>query len=116
MRSRRIYTWKFLIYTGRFDHEYREAAAQIVIDLIGTVLNQGRTLYVDNYYTSVLLADELIEKDFNLVGIFRTNGKYLPGDVTRKKLKRGEIVALENEDVYSLCHLQIYMIHQDTTI
>lgn len=61
-----------------------------------SALNEGRTIYTDNYYTSVSLAHVLLEKKTHLVGTLRSNRKQNPREVTQKKLKKGETVSLES--------------------
>lgn len=56
-------------------------------------LNFGRTLFVDNWYTSVTLAHKLNEQQTHIVGTLRTNRKGNPKDITNKKIKKGQIIA-----------------------
>ncbi|KAI4462364.1 piggybac transposable element-derived protein 4 [Holotrichia oblita] len=60
------------------------------------LLNEGRILYADNFYISVKLAEYLLQNGTYLCGTLRSNRKGNPKDVCNKKLKKGEIYALEN--------------------
>ncbi|CAH2009194.1 unnamed protein product [Acanthoscelides obtectus] len=61
------------------------------------LLDSGRTVITDNYYTSLELANKLLDKKTHLVGTLREKRRGNPMEVTNKKLKTGEIVAKENE-------------------
>ncbi|KAJ8879318.1 hypothetical protein PR048_019926 [Dryococelus australis] len=69
----------------------------VVLQLCGPLLNSDRVIVTDNYYTSIDLANKLIDKSTNLLGTLRSNRKYNPETLVNKKLKRGEIVAQQNE-------------------
>ena len=62
------------------------------------LLKEGRTLFVDNFYTSVTLARKLLENQTYVCGTLRKNRKGNPGCVVNKKLKRGEIFGKENSE------------------
>lgn len=95
------YTWKCQVYTGRTE-EPRPAgfgiAESIVMSLAEGLLNEGRTLYTDNFYTSCPLARILLTKSTHLVGTLRRSRKYLPKNITTKKLKKHEYVGQETSD------------------
>ncbi|KAG5878168.1 hypothetical protein JTB14_026069 [Gonioctena quinquepunctata] len=83
------YTWKCQLYTGRTE-EQRPAGLGIgetvVLALTEGLLDEGRTLYTDNLYTSCPLAKILLTKSKHLVGTLRRSIKHLPKDVKTKKL------------------------------
>ncbi|CAG5000597.1 unnamed protein product [Parnassius apollo] len=54
-------------------------------------------MYTDNWYTSVDLADKLLDSETHLVGTLRKNRKRLPKEVTETKLKPGEYISRENQ-------------------
>ena len=56
------------------------------------LLGQGYHLFIDNWYTTVPLAESLLLEGTNLTGTVYSNRKYLPGGV-KKKLAKGETVA-----------------------
>jgi hypothetical protein len=57
------------------------------MDLVDDYLDFGRTLYVDNWYTSISLVHQLIERKTYLVGTLRSNRNYNPDYVIKKKKK-----------------------------
>ncbi|KAJ8951781.1 hypothetical protein NQ314_007637 [Rhamnusium bicolor] len=61
------------------------------------LLNEGRII-CDNFYTSLPLAQELLSKKTFVCGTLRSNRKGIPKEITSKKLKRGDIIALENNE------------------
>ncbi|KAJ8929591.1 hypothetical protein NQ314_017698 [Rhamnusium bicolor] len=60
------------------------------------MLDSGRILYTDNYYTSVTLASKLLQRKIHLVGTLRSNRKFNSKQVTSKKLKKNEVFAEES--------------------
>ena len=81
--------------------------------------NMGRTVVIDNYYTSLELANKLFDNGTHLIGTIRGNSQ----NVVQKKLKKGEIIAKENER--GICikkwknHRDIMMLstkHKDQTV
>lgn len=54
------YTWKFQVYQGKMrrnpDYRLVGVAQRVVMYLVEPLLNNGRTVYVDNWYSSVSLA------------------------------------------------------------
>lgn len=46
-----------------------------VLKLMQNLLNKDRTLCLDNYYTSVTLAEELMKQKTHLIGTLRSNRK-----------------------------------------
>lgn len=49
------------------------------------LLDKGRTLCTDNYYTSVTLAQALLDRETHLIGTLRTNRKFNTKNVIEKK-------------------------------
>ncbi|KAJ8943022.1 hypothetical protein NQ318_008340 [Aromia moschata] len=73
--------------------EEGSASANVVMSLMDNLLDSGRLLYTDNYYTSVTLASKLLRHKTHLVGTLRSNRTYNPNQVTSKKLKEYEVLA-----------------------
>ncbi|PNF24933.1 hypothetical protein B7P43_G09365 [Cryptotermes secundus] len=86
------YLWSFILYTGKdtvLDSSLITAdtnkTSAIDLKLVEPLLNQGQTLWMDNFYNSPTLARLLkITHKTDCVGTLKLN---------RKKLKKGEIVA-----------------------
>lgn len=62
------------------------------MELAKDFLDKGRTVYTDNQYTSVTLANTFLERSTNFVGTLNSNRKYNPEIVIKAKLIKGEIV------------------------
>ncbi|XP_050301576.1 piggyBac transposable element-derived protein 4-like [Anthonomus grandis grandis] len=92
------YTWDFKVYTGREKSSEFAVSEKVVMELMEGLLDSGRTLYTDNYYTSVSLAKRLIDRKTHLVGTIRANRKGNPQEVIKEKLNRGGIVARQDND------------------
>lgn len=94
------YTWNVSVYVGRdlTDDKAQSASENVTLKLIEDLLEEGRTLYVDNFYTSVPLAYKLLEKQTHLVGTLRSNRKFIPQEIKNAKLARGEIIAKESPE------------------
>jgi len=92
------YTYDFRVYCGKEKKDNSASVpTSIVMQLCSDLLDYGRTVYVDNYYTSVELAHKLLDRQTHLVGTARKNRKGLPKDIVEKKLKKGEIIGKESE-------------------
>nr|CAI5858915.1 unnamed protein product [Callosobruchus analis] len=72
------YTYDVKIYCGREKVVGISVPTNVVMNLCEPLLNYGRCIYVDNYYTSVELAHRLLEKKTHLVGTLRKNRKQQP--------------------------------------
>ncbi|KAJ8929353.1 hypothetical protein NQ314_017972 [Rhamnusium bicolor] len=66
------------------------------MSLCEPILDQGRTICTDNWYTSLQLAERLLDRNTYLVGTMRSNRKDIPQEVAKVKLKVGETIAMEN--------------------
>nr|CAI5837029.1 unnamed protein product [Callosobruchus analis] len=72
------------------------ASSNVVMSLLDGLVDQGRTLYTDNYYTSVSLAHKLIDRKTHLVGTVRANRKLNCTEVVRRKIKKNEVFASQS--------------------
>jgi len=82
------YTLAVKVYCGKEAAPDFNVGSKIVQELSEPFLNFGRTLVVDNWYTSVELAELLNRQQTHLVGTLRTNRKSNPKEVTKKKIKK----------------------------
>ncbi|KAK9687125.1 Transposase IS4 [Popillia japonica] len=94
------YTWNVKVYVGRdlTGDPTQMASQNVTLNLIQDLLGDGRTLYVDNFYTSVPLAYQLLEQKTHLVGTLRFNRKYIPTEVKHARLRNGDIIAKESQE------------------
>lgn len=93
------FTYRVKIYCGKEHVVGQPVAERIVLEMINPLLDNGRTLFVDNWYTSVDLAEKLQMRSTHLVGTLRKNRKKLPKSVINAKLKKGDIVARQNNKI-----------------
>ncbi|KAG8314738.1 hypothetical protein J6590_108439 [Homalodisca vitripennis] len=86
------YTYKVKVYAGKEDITRSVGHAQkVVLQLIHDLLDQGRTLFMDNFYNSVPLAECLLDRRTYVCGTLRSDRRGNPKKVTEKKLKKGEV-------------------------
>lgn len=87
------YVWNTLIYCGKDDISsgLRHSEA-VVMKLMQNRLDCGHKLYVNNFYTSVPLAVELLKRKTLLCGTLRRNRKYLPSKVLSSKIGKGQCI------------------------
>lgn len=91
------YTCKLELYAGKNHEQLNTTPKNVVMSLCKEILDLGHTVATDNWYTSLDLANELLDRYTHLVGTLRKNRKGLPKQVIDAKLKPGESVAMENE-------------------
>jgi hypothetical protein len=89
------YTYDFRVYCGN-DKGATSVATKVTMALMNDLLDKGRTLCTDNWYTSVALAHELLQRNTHLVGTLKRNRKNNPASVTGKQLQKGETSAAES--------------------
>lgn len=90
------FTYDLQIYSGNDKTRYQSVPDTVVFHLSKDLLDSGRTIYTDNFYTSVTLAHSLLKKRTHLVGTLRQNRRHNPTEVTKAKLKKGEIIGRES--------------------
>ena len=90
------YTYNFEIYAGRNQTVIEKSHTHdVVMRLLNGLLFEGRTLFIDNYYTSVPLGEELLENSTFVCDTVKKNKKFIPPQAKQKQ-KRGEIMSFEN--------------------
>ena len=93
------YTWNFVIYTGQQDPMAGLGHAQtVVMNLLDGLEGCYRSMVADNFFTSIPLADCLLEDDTCLTRTLRTNRAGSGSEVVRRNLRRGEVYGLQNRD------------------
>lgn len=86
--SRTFYTWNMEIYAGMQPEgpfRLENNADKVVMRLVTPIFNTGRNLTVDNWYTSVGLAKDLLSKKITVVGTLRKNKREVPKEFTSAK-------------------------------
>ncbi|XP_025407472.1 piggyBac transposable element-derived protein 2-like [Sipha flava] len=69
--SKDFYALRYNIYAGKEVIRETDVSYKIVLKLMEPYLNFGRTLYTDNWYSSVKLAEKLNQENTHLVGTLR---------------------------------------------
>lgn len=89
-----------MIYSGQ-GHDVSESMTHtefVVENLTNGLHHQWRALYMDNFYNSVKLSRQLLQKKTYVTGTLRSNRKHNPTDVIAQKLKKGEFICRYTED------------------
>jgi hypothetical protein len=90
------YTYNFQVYSGKDTVENQKGHSHdVVMKLMNGLLYEGRVLYTDNFYTSVPLAEELLNNSTYICGTVKAARKYLPGEAKTKQ-KRSDCFCSEN--------------------
>jgi hypothetical protein len=85
------YTSKFQVYTGKVVGGVEKLLGErIVNDLMIGLEGKNHILFIDNYFTSYPLFQNLMKKKIYACGTIRSNRKYLPNFLPDKNLKRGD--------------------------
>ena len=90
------YTYDMSMYLGK---QRQNATAQItathgtVLQVIRRVDGLGHKIFMDNYFTSPTLFDDLFQRKINVCGTVRHDRRGMPRDIGPKslKMKRGDI-------------------------
>ena len=92
------YTWNYLIYTAEQDPIAALGHAEtIVMNLLDGLSGCYRTIVADKFFASISLAKSLLAHDTFLIGTLRRNRTVSGKEFLRRKLKRGEVYGLQNE-------------------
>jgi len=92
------YCLDFEVYTGKKETSSNGATYDVVMRLISSFLNQGYTLFVDNFYTSPQLFKDLLGQKTNACGTLRVNRKGVDPSMKKKKMvkTKGDSVVMNN--------------------
>jgi len=94
------YTYNVEIYQGKSAETATTGVSKstgICLRLASHYFDKGRTLTVDNFYTSVELAEKCMEKKTHLQGTLRKGRKRTPPP--KENLKKGECISKEKDGV-----------------
>lgn len=86
--SENAYTLNMQPYLGKVNNvREKNQGERVVLDLVGS-LGSGYGITTDNFFTSLPLADKLLEKGMSLCGTLRKNKPYIPQELLPKSYKR----------------------------
>lgn len=83
------YVYRFEIYTGKSELSPNGLAYDVVMRLLEGLLDSGRTLYCDNFYTGPILFADLYTCATYATGTCRSNRKEFPSEVVHENLQKG---------------------------
>ncbi|XP_015437624.1 PREDICTED: piggyBac transposable element-derived protein 4-like [Dufourea novaeangliae] len=90
--SETSYAYNMKLYTGRMLEEWNDqsigVSGSVVMDLSKNILNQGRTMFLDNWYSSPALYEKLHKNGTNVCGTVRLKRKAMPCDEQVKNAKK----------------------------
>lgn len=93
--SKSGYVYNFKIYTGKDNvssdkNSLLGVSGTVVLELLVGLIGTGRSLFIDNWYSSPYLFKKLHDEKVNVCGTVRLNRKHMP-KVNQKTIKRGEM-------------------------
>lgn len=88
-------TLKFIV-AKRTIKTNNQLTVALVLELMEPLLDCGRILCTDNFYTSVNLAHDLLDRKTHLLGTLRKYRKFNPRAVTDATLQKGDMIARES--------------------
>ncbi|XP_063628187.1 piggyBac transposable element-derived protein 4-like [Cydia splendana] len=94
------YTLNVIVYTGKNEGENQREmnhGQNVVMKLLKDYENEGRIVIADNFYSSIGLAEALLDLKTFYCGTLRSNRKGLPKTVISTKLKKGNITGKMNK-------------------
>ena len=93
------YLWNFIIYCGsgtklgcEITKDTDLFSTKVVLSLCEKLLDSGRCVYMDNFYSSPDLFQRLVQRTTDAVGTVKITRKGMPVNL-KKKLKKGEVVS-----------------------
>ncbi|KAJ8927090.1 hypothetical protein NQ314_020485 [Rhamnusium bicolor] len=83
-----------MVYTGALDDSGEKGhTKKVVLNLLKDYFGSGHSVYMDNFYNSYELANDLTKRENYCTGTLSKKRKNNPEEVVVKKLKKGETVA-----------------------
>lgn len=93
------YTWGYKIYCGQSNNLHGlDKPGSVVVELAEDLLDEGRCIVTDNYYTSIPLAEYLLSRNTDLCGTLKLNRKGVPRDIVNANLEAGQIAAMQKQN------------------
>ena len=93
--SRTGYMYNLVIYYGKETQLITRAGlnhtTNVVLTLMDPLTDLGHDLYTDRFYTSPMLAEELLHRGTTLTGTVMCNRKNMPAATKTNKQKKGDV-------------------------
>ncbi|XP_031328259.1 piggyBac transposable element-derived protein 4-like [Photinus pyralis] len=82
------YTVNMQVYLGKIGNKPEKGQGQrVVLDMVSH-LGQGYGITTDNFFTSIELADKLLQRNLTLCGTLRRNKPYIPSELLPARYKK----------------------------
>jgi hypothetical protein len=97
------YVLNVIMYAGKDDENENNVGKKtekLVMRLMRPYLLKGHWLFMDNYYNSVTLSQNLLDLKTHTAGTLRSNRKDNPKELIQKKIKKGEHFWVRKNKVY----------------
>jgi hypothetical protein len=96
-------TLDFMIYHGGMNEDIEgldefSTTERIALSLVRDYMNQGRCVYLDNYYTTPRIAHYLLENQTTLVGTVRSNRNNFPRELASAQIEKGQSIFYKCEE------------------
>ncbi|XP_054274551.1 piggyBac transposable element-derived protein 4-like [Macrosteles quadrilineatus] len=75
---------------------------KIVLEICADLLDEGRVLYLDNWYSSPKLFLELLNRHTYAVGVVRSDRTNFPKEIKNRQLQLGELTFLHTKKILAL--------------
>ena len=72
---------------------------RIPVTVMQKLLNKGHHLFIDNYYTSISLAEYLMQNGTYITGTIREHRKHFPVEMKTLRLEKGDAAFYQHKDV-----------------
>jgi hypothetical protein len=101
------YCYNFKIYVGREDSNAGGnvnllVSEQVVLQMSANLLDEGRIIFMDNWYSSPVLYKTLLDHNTYAVGTVRKNRKFMSKELCSTKLCKGELAFRSCNNILSL--------------
>ena len=70
---------------------------ELTISILEPLFGANRTIYIDNFYTSLNVARELMKNQTHVVGTLRKNKKAIP-DKLKTNISKGDVLSMRSDD------------------
>ncbi|XP_045134367.1 piggyBac transposable element-derived protein 4-like [Portunus trituberculatus] len=118
----RGYTWNFCLYTPTLFDEMNQVgdlamlnkSERVPVYLMGSLLDEGRHVVLDNWYSSLQLAEYLLRKNTPTTGTIQAN-RGVPENVTCQRLAKKQAVFVRRDNVLVTKFNDCKVVHVMTT-
>lgn len=112
------YCLTYEMYTGKKDHSPKGATHDVVMRMLDGYTDEGHHIYVDSYYSSPTLFDDLYVRQTGACGTVRKNRKGMPTEIRGAglPLRRGEMATFTRGALAAMKWRDRRDVHMLTTV